>query len=101
MASLGQAQAFQDLGMASQGLAWTSQGLNRACQGLARASLGLAWASLGLAQASGGAEGWTDGRNFSPFYRTSSPIGAAAEKYKHLDQLLASSPWNKNVSVEL
>ena len=23
-------------------------------------------------------DGWTDGRNFSPFYRTSSPIGAAA-----------------------
>ena len=43
----------------------------------------------------------TDGRNFSPFYWTSSPIGAAAQKYKHLDQLLASSPRNKNVSVEL
>ena len=51
-----------------------------ASQGLARASLGLAWASLGLAQASGGADGRTNGRNFSPFYRTLSPIEAAAQK---------------------
>ena len=43
---------------------------------------GLAWASLGLAQASEGADRQTDrqteGWNFSPFYRTSSPIRAAA-----------------------
>ena len=68
----------------SQALAWTSQDLDLALQGLSRASQHLAWASLGLAQASGGADGRTDGRtdgrNFSPFYRTSSPIGAAAQK---------------------
>ena len=28
----------------------------------------------------GQTDGWTDGRNFSPFYRTLSPIGAAAQK---------------------
>ena len=60
MASLGQAQAFQDLGMASQGLAWTSQGLNRACQGLARASLGLAWVPWAWFRRGWG--GWTDGQ---------------------------------------
>ena len=27
-----------------------------------------------------GTDGRTDGRNFSPFYRTSSPLGAAAQK---------------------
>ena len=25
-------------------------------------------------------DGWMDGRNFSSFYRTSSPVGAAAQK---------------------
>ena len=65
--------------MASQGLAWTSQGLNRACQGLARASLGLAWGPWGLAPSGGGGGyGRTDRRNFSPFYSTLSPTGAAA-----------------------
>ena len=59
-----------------------------AFKSLARAYLGLAWASMGQAQASGGTDGQTDewmdegtnGWNFSPFYRTSSPIRAAAQE---------------------
>ena len=70
--------------LASQGLTLTSQGLDLASQDLARAFQHLAWASLGLAQASGGADGWTDEQNFSPFYRTLSPIEAAALLYIHV-----------------
>ena len=56
-----------------------------AFKSLARAYLGLAWASLGLAQASGG-YGRMNGRpNFCPFYRTSSPIGAAALLHIHVN----------------
>ena len=33
-------------------------------------------------------DGRTDGRNFSPFYRTSSPVGAAAQKGKENDLTL-------------
>ena len=51
---------------------------------MALASHGLAWPSLGLAQASGGVDGWTDGQNFSPFYRTLSPIEAAALLHIHI-----------------
>ena len=102
---MGLAMAFQALALASHGLAWTSQGLDLASQGLdlafqyldlafqdldltsqvlARAFQHLAWASLGLAQASGGADGWADEQNFSPFYRILSPIEAAALLYIHV-----------------
>ena len=77
MASQGLDLAFQYLDLAFQDLDLTSQVLARAFQHLA-------WASLGLAQASGGADGWTDEQNFSPFYRTLSPIEAAAQLYIHV-----------------
>ena len=84
---MGLAKGFQPLAVASHGLAWISQGLDLAFQGLARASQHLDWASLDLAQASGGGrtDKRTDERKFSPFYRTSSPIGAAALLHIHVN----------------
>ena len=64
-------------------LAWL--GPPRAWIGPPRAWLGPPWAWLGPPWAwlrpLVGTDGQTDGRNFSPFYRTSSPTGAAAHKW--------------------
>ena len=70
------AKAFQGLNLASQGLDWTSQGLDLASQGLARA-----WVRpQGDRKTNEQTYGRMDGQNFSPFYRTLSPFGAAAQK---------------------
>ena len=60
-----------------------SEGLSEGSEGLSEGSEGLPEGSEGL-QGGPGGDGRTYGRtyvrNFSPFYRTSSPVGAAAQK---------------------
>ena len=57
-----------------------SEGQPDGCEGLAEGPEGLAGDSGRGGRTYGRTDGRTDGRNFSPFYRTSSPLGAAAQK---------------------
>ena len=67
--------------------------LEASCWGLRACQRGLRACQRGLRACQedqggdGRTDGWTDGRtegqNFSPFYRTSSPVGAAAQKAKN------------------
>ena len=54
-----------------RGLRTSGRGLRASRQGLRASQRGGGWTG-------GRTDGRTDGRNFSPFYRTSSPVGAAA-----------------------
>ena len=46
------------------------------------------WTDRGTeGQREGGTDGWTDKQNFSPFYRTLSPVGAAAQKEREGERL--------------
>ena len=65
---------------------WSSSALSKGSEGQLEGSEGLPEGSEGLPEGSdrrargGRTYGRMDGRNFSPFYRTFSPVGAAAQK---------------------
>ena len=64
----------------SEGLLEGSEGLLEGSEGLPEGSEGLPEGFEGLPGGPGRTYGQTYGRNFSPFYRTSSPVEAAAQK---------------------
>ena len=81
---------FEDLPARSEGLPARSEGLPARFEGLPARSEDLPARSEDLPAKSdsqstrsdglGGTNGRTDGRTISPFYRTSTPTGAAAQK---------------------
>ena len=72
--------------MGSEGWLKGPEGLLEGPEGLPEGPEGLPEGPEGLPGAGGDVrkdvvtDGWTDGRNFSPFYKTSSPVGAATQK---------------------
>ena len=97
--SEGLPERSEGLPKGSEGQPEGPEGLSEQSEGLPEGSKGLPEGPEGLPGGPGGGrtygrtDGRTDGRNFSPFYRTSSPVGAAAQKLKILIHCSSSSYW--------
>ena len=60
-----------------------------------------AWLALGLQGGARTSYGRTDGRKISTFYRTSSPIGAAAQKAVHVSSFIYKNYAYKNIEAQI
>ena len=79
-ASLRNLQRWEGLGLSWVSLRASWEGFRASWKGLKASWEGpkASWEALRAGWEAPGGDGRTDGWNFSPFYRTSSPVGAAA-----------------------
>ena len=78
----GQPEGSEGLPEWPEGLPEGSEGLSEGSEGLPEGPEGLPERPKGLPSTRGGGmDRWMNKQNFSPFYRTLSPVGAAAQKH--------------------